>query len=154
MKGQAADVNVSGIAPAEVAKYAESIGILGIGLYETNKDGFFVHIDTRTYKSFWYGQGQAYRSTFGGTPVKPESTSVPVQTYSINLPLLQKGMTGETVKSLQQLLIAKGYSCGPDGADGDFGTNTEKAVIAYQQKNKLSANGKVDSQVWNSILGR
>lgn len=66
-KGQAADIVVQGVAPAEVAKYAESIGIKGIGLYETAKDGHFVHIDTRTSKSFWYGQAQAYRSTFGGT---------------------------------------------------------------------------------------
>ena len=71
-KGQAADIYISGVAPAEIAKYAESIGILGIGLYETDKDGHFVHVDTRTTKSFWYGQNEAYRSTFGGTPVKEE----------------------------------------------------------------------------------
>lgn len=64
-KGQAADIVVKGIKPAEVAKYAESIGVLGIGLYETDKDGHFVHIDTRTAKSFWYGQAQAKRTTFG-----------------------------------------------------------------------------------------
>lgn len=62
-KGDAADIVVSGVIPAEVAKYAESIGIKGIGLYSN-----FVHIDTRTTKSFWYGHEQAYRSTFGGTP--------------------------------------------------------------------------------------
>lgn len=71
-KGQAADIYISGVAPAEIAKYAESIGILGIGLYETDKDGHFVHVDTRTTKSFWYGQSEAYRSTFGGAPVKEE----------------------------------------------------------------------------------
>ena len=38
-KGQAADIVVDGVKPAEVAKFAESIGILGIGLYETKKDG-------------------------------------------------------------------------------------------------------------------
>ncbi len=62
-KGDAADIVVSGITPREVAQYAESIGILGIGLYETSSDGHFVHIDTRTYKSFWYGQAQASRTT-------------------------------------------------------------------------------------------
>ena len=46
-KGMAADIVVNGIAPARVAAYAESIGVLGIGLYETAKDGYFVHIDTR-----------------------------------------------------------------------------------------------------------
>ena len=50
----AADIAVRGIAPAEVAKYAEFIGILGIGLYETDVDGYFVHVDTRTTKSFSY----------------------------------------------------------------------------------------------------
>ena len=71
--GEAADIYINGVAPAEIAKYAESIGILGIGLYETDKDGHFVHIDTRTKKAFWYGQSQAYRSTFGGTPVQNNS---------------------------------------------------------------------------------
>ena len=64
-KGQAADIVVQGVAPKLVAQYAESIGIKGIGLYETSKDGYFTHIDTRTNKSFWYGQSEAYRSTFG-----------------------------------------------------------------------------------------
>lgn len=68
-KGQAADIVVKDVKPAEVAKYAESIGILGIGLYETDKDGYFVHVDTRTSKSFWYGQAQAKRTTFGGATV-------------------------------------------------------------------------------------
>lgn len=74
-KGQAADIYINGVAPAEIAKYAESIGILGIGLYETDKDGHFVHVDTRTSKSFWYGQSEAYRSTFGGTQTTTPSTS-------------------------------------------------------------------------------
>lgn len=65
-RGMACDIVVRGVAPRRVAAYAEYIGVKGIGLYETAKDGYFVHIDTRTAKSFWYGQGQAYRSTFGG----------------------------------------------------------------------------------------
>lgn len=75
-KGQAADIVVQGVAPKKVAQYAESIGIKGIGLYETSKDGHFVHIDTRTTKSFWYGQAQAYRSTFGTyTPTSGTTTN-------------------------------------------------------------------------------
>ena len=71
-KGKAADIQVEDTEPREVAKYAESIGVLGIGLYETSDDGFFVHIDTRTTKAFWYGQAQAYRSTFGGAVEAPK----------------------------------------------------------------------------------
>lgn len=77
-KGMAADITVDGVAPREVAKYAESIGVLGIGLYETSADGYFVHVDTRTAKSFWYGQKQAPRTTFGGQ--KSETTSANTNT--------------------------------------------------------------------------
>lgn len=69
-KGMAADIVVKGVAPLDVAKYSESIGVLGIGLYETAKDGYFTHIDTRTKKSFWCGQGQAKRDTFGGAKME------------------------------------------------------------------------------------
>lgn len=82
-KGKAADISIEGVKPAEVAKYAESIGVKGIGLYETAKDGFFVHVDTRTTKSFWYGQGQARRTTFGGAPAKPTTPAKkPASKYS------------------------------------------------------------------------
>lgn len=65
--GQAADITVKGVTPREVAQYAESIGIKGIGLYETDKDGHFVHVDTRTTKAFWYGQDEAPMTTFKTT---------------------------------------------------------------------------------------
>lgn len=67
-QGMAADIVCDGVHPAEVAKYAESIGVLGIGLYETDADGHFVHIDTRAVKYFWYGQAQTPVDTFGGQP--------------------------------------------------------------------------------------
>ena len=75
-KGQAADIYINGVAPIEIAKYAESIGVLGIGLYETNADGHFVHIDTRDTKSFWYGQKQEYRSTFGKITISKEEPKI------------------------------------------------------------------------------
>ena len=85
-KGQAADIYIDGVKPAEIAKYAESLGILGIGLYETDKDGHFVHVDTRTSKSFWYGQNEAYRSTFGGAAIveEPKTETKPKkETYRV-----------------------------------------------------------------------
>lgn len=81
-KGQAADIYITGVAPAEIAKYAESIGILGIGLYETSSDGYFVHIDTRTTKYFWYGQAGTARSTFGGTTTV--ATTTKIDTSAVN----------------------------------------------------------------------
>lgn len=122
-KGQAADFVIKGVAPREVAKYAESIGILGIGLYETNADGHFVHIDTRDYKSFWYGQKQEKRTTFGGTSApsapKPSTPKPPVNTN-----LLMFGMKNDKVKELQEKLNKLNFNCGEP--DGIFGADTKK----------------------------
>lgn len=138
-KGQAADISVKGVAPAEVAKYAESIGVLGIGLYETAKDGYFVHIDTRTTKSFWYGQAQSYRSTFGGSTKKTVTLEVEFQK-------LQKGATGEQVKFVQVLL-----GCSPDGR---FGSATEKAVKSFQAEVGLTEDGVVGRDTWMKLIER
>lgn len=62
MEGKAADICINGITPIEIAKYAESIGVLGIGVYSWG-----VHVDTRTSKYFWYDGGASNVSTFGGT---------------------------------------------------------------------------------------
>lgn len=127
MLGDAADIIVTGHSPSEVARYAESIGILGIGLYETSKDGYFVHIDTRERKAFWYGQAQAPRTTFGGK-VTPTVSTQNTATSST----LSYGSKGEAVKQLQMNLIALGFSCGAAGADGRYGLGTTQAVKNFQ----------------------
>lgn len=52
---------------------------------------------------------------------------------------LRLGSRGESVKSLQQKLIALKYLKG--SADGIFGKDTEKAVIAFQKDNGLTSDG-------------
>lgn len=136
-KGDAADIVVTGVAPREVAKYAESIGIKGIGLYETSADGNFTHIDTRDVKSFWYGQNEAKRTTFGG------STPAPAPQPSINNDVLSIGDTGEDVRELQEWLVKLGYNVGSKGPDGDFGSKTYAAVIDFQRKHDLDDDGIV-----------
>ena len=148
MKGMAADISVKGVAPAEVAKFAESIGIRGIGLYESAKSGYFVHIDTRTEKSFWYGSEQVYRSTFGGS-----AKTNTEEEDDMKLPVLNKGSKGTSVKALQTLLIGYGHFCGGRGADGDFGSGTENAVREYQKIHGLTADGIVGSKTWAKLLG-
>lgn len=143
-KGQAADIAVKDVAPAEVAKYAESIGILGIGLYETAKDGYFVHIDTRTSKSFWYGQAQENRTTFGGAKSAEKVT--------IELKVLKKGSKGAQVKAVQRMLYSLGYNLGYTPIDGEFGGLTDTAIRAYQKKHNLPENGIVDETVWKKLL--
>lgn len=139
-KGDAADIIVKGHSPREVAQYAESIGIKGIGLYETAKDGYFVHVDTRDYKSFWYGQGQAARTTFGGSSTSNNSSSTS-NNGSIITNYMSVGDTGSNVKNLQKLLIQLGYNLGRGGADGIFGEATKKAVMDFQKKKNLVVDG-------------
>lgn len=135
-KGGAADIVVDDTAPREVAKYAESIGIKGIGLYETGTDGYFVHIDTRTTKAFWYGQAQSPRTTFGGTTSGGNTTN---GSNSANSTVLSNGSNGSAVQALQEKLNSLGYSCGI--ADGDYGAKTSEAVRKFQDKNGLTADG-------------
>ena len=143
-KGDAADIVVQGVTPREVAKYAESIGIKGIGLYETSADGYFTHVDTRDKKSFWYGQKEAPRTTFGGgSSVTP--TPVPQSD------LLRFGSEGDDVKELQENLIKLGYDLGKSGADGDFGTKTLVAVKDFQEKHNLTVDGIVGSATKKAI---
>ncbi len=148
-KGQAADIVVSGVAPKEVAKFAESIGIKGIGLYETSADGHFTHIDTRETKSFWYGQSEKPMSTFGGStnnpsniPTNPELTTV--NKITVSLPTLQKGNRNKYVGVAQALLgIA---------ADNIFGADTEKAVKAIQKKKEQKEDGVIGKDTWTSLF--
>ena len=78
MDGEAADIRISGVTPIEVARYAESIGILGIGVYSWG-----VHIDTRTSKYFWYDGGESNVKTFGGAPAKKPEPTKPVETKEL-----------------------------------------------------------------------
>lgn len=163
MQGKAADIVVQGVSSREVAKYAESIGILGIGLYETSADGYFTHIDTRTTKSFWYGQNEQPRTTFGGTPTttpaapststtKPNTQSVYHKSsskYNVKLLYLQKGDKGRDVQILQELLKIRGYNV---ETSGEFDTLTYNAVVDFQKKTKIDADGIVGSQTMEKLL--
>lgn len=66
---------------------------------------------------------------------------------------LSKGSKGADVKALQILLIGNGCSCGIFGADGDFGSATEKAVKKYQTKMGLDADGICGPKTWSKLLG-
>lgn len=68
--------------------------------------------------------------------------SIPITPSTTTTTILRRGDTGAQVKKLQNDLIHLGYTCGPDGADGDFGENTYKAVYKFQQDHNLLADGE------------
>lgn len=65
--------------------------------------------------------------------------------------VLRRGCRGEDVRQLQVALIALGYGCGPDGADGDFGANTLAAVLRFQQAHGLEDDGEVGPLTWAAL---
>ena len=58
--------------------------------------------------------------------------------------ILEVGSRGDDVKKVQQKLIQFGYMTG--AADGRYGEKTRDAVIWFQQKNGLTADGKVGAK--------
>lgn len=70
-----------------------------------------------------------------------------------NLDTLRRGYVGPRVKRLQALLIYfHNISCGPDGVDGDFGPNTEAAVVEFQLQTGLEPDGIVGNLTTNKLL--
>ncbi len=119
--GKACDFYISGVNVEEIAKYAETLGILGIGCY---KDDLFVHIDTRTVKFFWYNQSNIETYSFGG---KVETA-------------LEK-----KVKVIQNWLN-RHYKSGLN-IDGQYGAKTKSAIVkAGQYMLGLKRTGKADAQ--------
>ena len=66
-------------------------------------------------------------------------------------PMLRKGSHGEYVTLLQTMLIQRGYSLEPYGADGQFGNKTLMAVQAFQRDNDLNPDGIVGPLTWAAL---
>ncbi len=50
LRGEAADIQVTGMSPQQVAELAEKVGFKGIGVY-----GTFTHVDVRGVPAQWRG---------------------------------------------------------------------------------------------------
>jgi hypothetical protein len=64
-------------------------------------------------------------------------------------PTIRFGSKGPFVVDAQQKLLAKGFDPGP--VDGDFGSRTRQAVVAFQAANGLLADGIVGNQTWAAL---
>lgn len=94
----------------------------------------------------------------------PAPEDPPSYMYQVQLPLLQIGDKSGYVKTVQALLIERGYDCGNkrligrEKPDGEFGQATEKAVAAFQRdynKNyggNLDVDGEVGGATWSALL--
>jgi len=92
---------------------------------------------------------------------KPLATAVPAAktvTASVTAPAayappkrdLAPGMTGADVKALQQRLSALKYYAG--STDGQFGTDTQAAIWAFQEINGITVTGVVDAATKRALV--
>ncbi len=86
-------------------------------------------------------------TTTGGT-VNPSSTTTTTLPPSAKPPL-QQGSQGAAVTALQTRLNALGYNAGTP--DGVFGAGTKAAVIAFQKKKGLPADGVVNTATYDAL---
>lgn len=75
------------------------------------------------------------------------------ETATISVQVLLGGMTGETVRAAQALLILRGFSCGRWGTDGEFGDATLSAVKLFQASRYLTADGVIGAETWDRLIG-
>ncbi len=89
--------------------------------------------------------------------VQPYSGNAKVIACDSTLPngeYLYRGDTGESVAALQWALASLNY-VGASGAplrqDGQFGPETERAVLAFQGNHGLTKDGIVDDPTWSTM---
>ena len=93
------------------------------------------------------------KAAMGGS-VTVAPVAIPDKTVTVKVRQLSKGMEGNDVLTLQAALIARGFSCGTAGADGDFGSATDAALRKFQTKYNLGADGIAGNGTWGKLLGR
>lgn len=126
VKGRAVD-HYCKLSYTLLAKFYEVYGLKGIGCYY---DDHFVHIDSRATKFLWKNQS---------------STKV-----STHLVTVKSGDDNRHVSDAQWLLKQKhGFKI---TVDGEFGAKTKSAVVSFQKKHGLTADGIVGKKTWNKLL--
>jgi Glycosyl hydrolases family 25/Putative peptidoglycan binding domain len=92
------------------------------------------------------------------TPTPPPTPPGWTEDIVQDLPTLRQGSTGNDVRTMQGLLVARGHPTAPGtsnlGVDGIFGQQTEAVVISVQRGWGLPADGVVGPKTWAKLLNR
>lgn len=84
-----------------------------------------------------------------GCTMTDNSDSSTMQTEAVETAVLKQGSSGSEVKEVQRRLKLWGYYKG--SVDGVFGASTKSAVIAFQKKNGLTADGVVGKSTYKAL---
>lgn len=93
-------------------------------------------------------EGSTSGST-GGSSGSSGSSGSTSNYFGGNYNTLKYGSRGDRVKLLQKALNQLGYSAG--SADGKFGSGTQRAVVAFQRANGLTADGLAGTKTLKKI---
>ena len=119
---------------------------------------------------YGYGRPDWGVSNTASTPASSGSSSSPktptpsvtTKTCRPSIPELKRGCKNGYVKTLQDLLIKRGFSCGGkvdpltkhEVSDGEFGIATENAVKLFQKQKNLKVDGEVGESTWPALMNQ
>ncbi len=125
-------------------------GKRGVGSGHTDPEHYWTQLGTGYTMNGFRKDVKAAMS--GSVTVTP--ATAPDKTVTVKVRQLSKGMEGNDVLTLQAALIARGFSCGTAGADGDFGSGTDAALRRFQTQYKLGADGIAGAGTWGKLLSK
>jgi peptidoglycan hydrolase-like protein with peptidoglycan-binding domain len=70
------------------------------------------------------------------------------------MPILKQGAKGDVVRNLQSILTMGAFDLWkttPQGIDGEYGSNTEASVRAFQTWARIQVDGIVGTQTWDAL---
>lgn len=136
----------------------------GYDVGSAGADGWFGEGTLKAVKAFQKDKGLTVDGIIGSNtwtalnkePEKKEEPAQPVQPSeptepSTNRPTIGVGDNGAYVKEAQSMLKKLGYNIGSYGADGIFGNSTKGAVLNFQKKSGLDADGIIGPMTWNEL---
>lgn len=133
--GSAAPANNHGFSKTAVKGIQKALNTMGYGLYV---DGIMGAKTIDAIKAFQKKQKLVQDGVWG-----PKTNGAYNRIVVSRRPLIRQGSRGAYVKLLQKKLGLK--------QDSIFGPATRKAVIAFQVKNKLYADGIVGQKTWQKL---
>lgn len=135
--------------PGLAVRYDGHVGVYVGGGYVVEARGFaYGCVKTRLKDRKWTHWYQLPFIDYGAGDILPS----PGDDYALGSRLLKRGMRGSDVKTLQELLMQLGYKLPKYGADGDYGQETEQAVVAFQKAHRLAADGIYGAQTHKALM--